>query len=129
MVNLEYYNKMIRAIRFELTASGSAFADATIPPSFLERVQGWFVDQVEVVPGSPAPTANSDLVILDEDGLDILGGSGVNLVSDTTTTGAVPSTGGQNKRTAIRTNLTVRVTGNAVSGAALEVVLVLVREV
>jgi hypothetical protein len=39
--------------------------------------------EVDFVPGSPAPTANYDIVLNDERGVDVLSGQGANL-SDTT---------------------------------------------
>jgi hypothetical protein len=43
----------------------------------LEWVEGWFCFLLETIPGSPAPTADYDIVVEDAYGVDVVGGAWV----------------------------------------------------
>jgi hypothetical protein len=125
------YAENVREIVFQCvgdSANGSIPNTEMDKPSY-EIAQGWFLDSVETVPGSPAPTADSDVVVNDEHGLDLLNGNGTDLLNDTAVKAVVPSIGGQNKRVPVRGKLTIGVSGQSVNLAQYKIILVLVKEV
>ena len=123
----ESYSKNVRTITFHCVGgTGGEAGQIPITPieeRFLSPIQGWYLDSVEIVPGTPGPTTLGNLFVLDEYDLDVLGGNGVNLFHATNTLGTVPSIDGQNKRIPIRRNLWLSVTGVVVESAQYRVLL------
>jgi hypothetical protein len=62
------------------------FTDYTIPGGKVKGV----LERLVVDPGATAPTNLYDVTIVDEDGVDVLGGGGANLLTATTEEKAVP---------------------------------------
>ncbi len=119
----------VQKLTFSCTGDSS---DGSIPDSatssiYTDEIVGWYLDQVIVDPGATAPTADSDVVINDEWGFDLLGGNGSNLLHSSTTKTTIPATDGQNKRQPVLGALTLSVTNQSVNSATYDVILVLVR--
>jgi hypothetical protein len=119
-----------RVATVKLACVGDA-SDGTIPDTNLSsaiqtKINGWYLDMVICNPGATAPTADSDVYIKDEDGLDLLGGNGVDLLHNTTTKATVPSTDGQAKQQPVRGTLTLDVDNQSVNSATYDVILIFV---
>lgn len=124
------YSENVREIIFHCIADA---ADGSVPDTEFDNevyksAQGFFLDSVEIVPGATGPTADSDLVVEDEHGLDILGGNGADLIENATVAATIPKVDSQVKRVPIRGKLTSKVTNNSVNSAVFDIIFVLVRE-
>lgn len=67
-------------VTFTCTADSVAasYPDTAIATNTMAYLSGWYLDMVEINPGSTAPTANYDVYLLNANGTDILGGAGEN---------------------------------------------------
>lgn len=104
----------LKKLTFEWTADTDGSVDAV---SSNIRFDG-IPQAVEVVPGTPSPTASYAITLKNEYGRDILGGGGTGLSATaaaalTPSPEGVPVTGG----------LTLAITGNSVNGAKGKVVI------
>ena len=120
---------MARIVKFTIVCDDGAAAMTHTPISTIltAYIRGWYLDQVLVNPGATKPTADSDIYLNNADGLDILGGNGVDLLDDEDTTACVPSTDGQNKQQLIHGVLTLDMDNNAVNAALFTVTLIFVQ--
>lgn len=80
-----------------LTWTCAANADGTIPSNattsaILNEIDGYYITEVRIVPGLPAPTDAYDISIKDVSSIDMLGGSGAN-ASNATATRVIPASG------------------------------------
>lgn len=73
------------------------------------------LERIITDPGVTAPTSNYDITVLDEDGIDVLGGGGMNRHASTTEEAACPL-GSYFLRT-LSNVLTLAIANNAVNGA------------
>jgi hypothetical protein len=108
---------MINTKTFNWTAGASgAVADMEVDDLFLSGGYGYSLHSMATVPGSPAPTDNYDITIEDVDGIDVLGGAGMN--RDTANAERVmPLYGSTPHPTPINGKLTIKIANNAVNGA------------
>jgi hypothetical protein len=107
---------MIRVHTIDWTAAADgSVADIPIDELFLTGY-GYSLHSMATVPGSPAPTDNYDITIEDVDGIDVLGGAGMN--RDTANAERVmPLYGSTPHPTPINGKLTIKIANNAVNGA------------
>ena len=118
-----------RIVKFTVVCDDAAatMTDTAINTALTSYIRGWYLDTVIVNPGTTAPTAASDIYLTNADGLDILGGSGVDLLDDADTTGCVPSVDGQNKQQLVHGVLTLDMDNNAELAATFTVTLIFVQ--
>lgn len=83
----KFLDRASRPVR-KITLSWVADGSGNVSGNLTDYVGGELL-RVVFDPGSPAPTANHDIVLNDESGLDVLAGRGANL-SATATTHVVP---------------------------------------
>jgi hypothetical protein len=106
-------------------ASNGTVGDVSITASehaFLSGY-GFYLYSIETDPGTPAPTDNYDVKVLNARGRDILGAKGDNR-DETTTEEAFPAGGSQSLQSTTDLPLTLNITGNSVNGAKGSVKLV-----
>lgn len=101
----------IEIIRVAWTGDAS---DGTVPDTSLGVVAGQ-LERITTNPGSTAPTANYDITVEDEDGLDMLGGAGANRHTSNSEEAALPL-GTYFLRTVADT-LTFKLAGQSVASA------------
>jgi hypothetical protein len=90
----------------------------TVPVTLIQAqaipiVQGYRVINIETVPGSPAPTNNYSITLLDTIGVDVLAGAAANVVSSANAQGFA----GSPTSSPIFGSLSLSITGQAVAGA------------
>jgi hypothetical protein len=103
-----------RVVMFECTANTTTgtFDDVDTSAAVLNDIQGYYIKEVRIDPGSTAPTDAYDIVINDVLGIDLLGGEGVN-ASNVTSTRVLPKDG----YPLVDDTLTLAITGNSVNAA------------
>jgi hypothetical protein len=89
-------------------------------------LRGLFLYSVKAYPGSPAPTDASDLTITDQDGIDLLGGRGVDLIDNTTMTSVCAGTPITDMPMPVTGPLTINITNNVVNAAVIHLKLLFV---
>lgn len=118
-----YTNSQPFLVTFTCTADASngSFPSTAMPGVIASsQVQGYFITRVEVVPGSPNPTAGYKMTITDANGVDELGGNAGNLsasVAQIFSTGAAV--------TPINGAEMLNITGNTVNSANVTVLVFL----
>ena len=117
---------MIRVHTIDWTAAANgSVADIPIDELFLAGY-GYSLHSMVTDPGSTAPSDNYDITIEDSDGVDVLGGAGVN--RDTANTERVmPLYGTTPHPCPINGALTVKIAGNIVNAATGKIKLYFVR--
>jgi hypothetical protein len=111
-------DEALETITINWTAhTDGSFTDYVIPGG---RVNG-VLERIVVDPGATAPTAAYDVTIVDEDGVDVLGGAGANLQTATTEEKACPL-GTYFLRT-LANVLTLKIANNSQNGAVGKIVL------
>lgn len=78
---------------------------------------------VKVIPGTTGPTADSDMTITDEYGVDLLGGKGTNLIKNAAKTWALFGPSGYYISPIVTGELTLTITGNSVNSATITIVI------
>lgn len=86
-------------------------ADGSYPATASYPINGWII-RVETNPGSTAPTALWDLTLLDQDGLDVMGGVLANRSATATEHVLAP-------QPYVRGAVTITPTGNSVNSAVV----------
>ena len=101
-----------------LNFTGDAAA-ATVPDTLIDRPIAGDLVKVTTNPGTPAPTANYDIALNDEDGVDVMGGALANRATATSEVaypmdpaGAVYPSG-----VPVAGSLTMKITNQAVNSA------------
>lgn len=128
-VNWQSGTEAIKTITFAWTADDS---DHTVPATALTAanltaIDGWFLYFVETDPGATAPTDDYDIELIDENGLDILGGACID--RDTADTERIrPLAGSEQLSIPIDGNFTFTLTNNSVNSAVGICKLYFVRE-
>jgi len=91
----------------------------TIPGIIGNDLTGLYLYRATTKPGVVTPTSESDLTITDENNLDILGGSGTNLISSSIITSCVPRViaGSVSVSQPIASEITLNITNNSVNSA------------
>lgn len=84
-----------------------------------KNLNGYYLYEVKIVPGGTGPTDDSDLYIKDSDGIDLLGGLGVDKIDNATTSHFQPSFYPR-----INSVLTASVSNNSVNGAVFTITLI-----
>jgi len=112
----------VRSIVVTATASNTdaSFPTATLFGLGLTDISGALL-AIATNPGSPAPTDNYDITLVDGDGLDRLNGVGVD--RDTTTSERAAVTGSPYFTQGELGSLTLTITGNAVNSAVVVITL------
>jgi len=103
----------VTVLEFDYTADSSG---ATVSPTASSGTATGYVFMVVTDPGSPAPTDDYDVALLDGDGADILGGAGANR-DQADSEQITPAIGGAYAPRFVNGALTLQVTGNAVNSA------------
>lgn len=98
-------------------------ADGSFPATAVPAFEGRLI-AIETNPGSPAPTDNYDITLVDSEGFDRLGGAGAN--RDTSTTESAAITGGYAARGEA---LLLTIVNNAVNSAPIVVTLLYTADV
>lgn len=122
-------NAIIRILKIEwaTNAGAAVIPDYVLTAADLEFIRGWNLFMAVTDPGSTAPTANYDITITDQYGVDVMGGQLENR-SDTESEQVVPKIGGvYGGRTMDGGAVTVAWANNAVNDATGTLVLFLGR--
>lgn len=120
-----------RIAKLVLTCVGDA-SDGGFPATILNDLQTEFdlrglqLYSIKVIPGLTAPTDSSDITITDEDGVDLLGGKGTNLISDTLKTWALFGPAGYSVSALITGDVTINISGNSVHSATIKIIIELI---
>lgn len=93
---------------YTMTADAS---DGSFPATASYPINGWII-RVETNPGSTAPTANYDITLTDQDGLDVMGGVLANRSATATEHVLAP-------QPYVRGAVTITPTGNSVNSAVV----------
>jgi len=102
---------------------------ATFPATVLNdlqtahRIEGLQLYSIKTIPGGTAPTADSDITITDEYGVDLLGGKGTNLISDTAKKWALFGPQNYTASALITGDVTINIANNSVKSAEITVVI------
>ena len=83
-------------------------------------LRGLKLYSVATIPGAVGPTDNSDMTLLDRYGIDILAGTGSNIIDNTALNRVVI---GGASAVLVTGDLTITITGNSVNSAAFTIVL------
>lgn len=71
----------VRVYKYEWTANASGVVNSSVQTA-LSKISGEIL-KVVTIPGSPTPTDNYDITLLDADGVDVLAGQGADRSSST----------------------------------------------
>lgn len=96
--------------------TGAVPATLAAPMVLNSYLNGCVATQVEIIPGSPAPTANYAVTLKDAQGVDVAGGQLVNLSATAPTYFVINGP-------PINSALTLNLTGNTAAGASGQVIL------
>ena len=110
------------------TTPGTAVS--ALPKSIMEAIEGAFIFTFATVPGSTGPTDDSDLQILNAEGVTIVSatGNGADVIDETTITSVIygdgPTAGSTNHYPLADTSVwTVTVTNNAVNSSSFTLII------
>jgi hypothetical protein len=115
----------------QVTAEVTAHIDGTVDDTYLSDstnkkltfFKGYRLSTVRVFFGSPAPLENSDLELIDSfNGVDALGGAGLNTIDNATNSSFLPLIGSTQYEVPVYGPLKLHVTGNNVNGAKFRIV-------
>lgn len=114
-----------------LTCTADA-ANASFPATILNDLQSQFLLEglqlysIKTIPGATAPTADSDITVTDEYGVDLLGGKGTNLISNTAKKWALFGPQNYTASALITGDVTINISNNNVNSAVLTIVIELI---
>ena len=116
-----YDSGRLKILTFSWTAdsSNAKVPGAVTSVSTTNALQGYYIYMVVTKPGSPAPTSNYDIILNDQDGMDMMGGTLANR-SATAVENAVPKVDTTNTLYGgrfVNGNITLLVDGNLVNSA------------
>lgn len=117
--------------KLTLTCVGDA-SDGGFPAAILNDLQteydlrGLQLCSIKVIPGATAPTDSSDITITDEDGVDLLGAKGTNLISATLKTWALFGPAGYTVSALITGDVTINISNNIVHSATIKIIIELI---
>ncbi|MFA6282271.1 MAG: hypothetical protein WCY05_07220 [Candidatus Omnitrophota bacterium] len=117
--------------KLTLTCVGDA-SDGGFPATVLNDLQteydlrGLQLYSIKVIPGLTAPTDSSDITITDEDGVDLLGAKGTNLISATLKTWALFGPSGYTVSALITGDVTINISNNIVHSATIKIIIELI---
>ena len=122
-----------QVVKVTLTCTASADAH-TYPATVVNTLdnvsdydlRGLSLHSVKAIPGTTGPTDNSDLTITDENGVDLLGGKGENIIDNATLSFVPAGPGAFAQPAPITGNITVNLSGNSVDSAVVTLVLLFV---
>ena len=105
-------------------ATGGAIPDTVTTAPENEFLRGFSLYKAEIYPGTPAPTANSDVYLKTSGGVDLLGGNGVDALDAATVSDIPASVDGQSATQPINQGdtLTLSVENQAVNSAQYVIV-------
>ena len=115
----------------QVTAEVTAHIDGTVDDTFLSDstnkkltfFRGYRLSTVRVFFGSPAPLENSDFELIDSfNGVDALGGAGLNTIDAATNNSFLPLIGVTPYEVPVYGPLKLHITGNNVNGAKFRIV-------
>lgn len=89
-------------------------------------IRGLQLYSMKVIPGSTGPTADSDVTITDEYGVDLMGGKGTDLLKNSAKSWALFGPSGYSVSALITGNITITITNNSVNSAVITIVLELI---
>lgn len=120
-------------VKVFLTCTASA-DDHTYPETIVNTLEnvsdydlrGLSLYSVKAIPGTTGPTDNSDLTITDEDGVDLLGGKGENIIDNATSSFIPAGPGAFAQPAPITGDITINLSGNSVNSAVVTLVLLFV---
>lgn len=75
---IEGIKNIFRVVTFTCVGDVSAgtIPDTPTTDAITAKIIGMYLLKAQIIPGTPAPTANSDVAINDANGIDMLGGNG-----------------------------------------------------
>ena len=116
-----------KVVTFSCTgdASGGAISDTATTALITEQIKGCYLVKVQMLPGSTGPTADSDVYIKDDNGIDLLDGNGVDNLDNATDRETYAQIDGQAALQPVISALTLDVDGNSVNSATYEIKLIL----
>ena len=105
-------------------ATGGAIPATTTTAPENEFLRGFSLYKVEIIPGTPAPTANSDVYLKNSNEVDLLGGNGVDALDAATVSDVPASISGQAATQPINQGdtLTLSVENQAVNSAQYKII-------
>ena len=116
----------------QVTAEVTAHTNGTVDDTYLSNslntkltfYKGYRLSVVRVFFGSPAPLENSDIELIDSfNGVDALGGAGLNTIDAATNNSFLPLIGVTPYEAPVYGPLKLHVTGNNVNGAKFRIVM------
>ncbi len=117
--------------KLTLTCVGDA-SDGSFPATILNDLQteydlrGLQFYSIKVIPGVTPPTDSSDITITDEDGVDLLGAKGTNIISATLKTWALFGPAGYSVSALITGDVTINISNNIVHSATIKIIIELI---
>ena len=120
-----------KVVTFSCTgdSSGGGIPDTTTTQIVTDQIVGCYLIKAQMLPGSTGPTANSDVYIKDDNGIDLLNGNGVDKLDNATDSEAYAQIDGQPALQPIISALTLDVDGDSVASAVYEIKLICVAAV
>ncbi len=115
--------KKKNAVRVNIThtcgAASAAFTATTLNAAIMKVIKGMMLHKMSTNPGATAPTDNWDITLVDENGIDMLGGTGGNRHTTNSQT-VFPQKGTDAPGDVmVGTVLTPTITGNSVNAAII----------
>jgi hypothetical protein len=89
-------------------------------------IMGFYLYHVKVWPGATAPTDASDLTLTDQDGVDLLGARGTDLIDETSLTSCCAGSTNTEMPMPITGPITINISNNAVNAAIINIKLLFV---
>lgn len=108
-------NKLILDVTFDTDGSFTSTA-------LTHKIDG-FLLALETNPGSPAPTDNYDITLIDEEGLDVLQGNGVDRDTTNTEMVAIDLDGYFHPPVTRDQTLTLTISGNTINSATVRIII------
>jgi len=108
------------AATYPATTLSQFFVDASGRTYVMPGLQLY---SVKVIPGTTGPTADSDMTITDEYGVDLLGGKGTDLIKNSAKTWALFGPSGYYISPMVTGELTLTITNNAVKSAVITIII------
>jgi hypothetical protein len=120
-------------MKIKLTCTGDA-SNGTIPATVINTLaniadvdlRGKKLYEAKAYPGGTAPTDATDVTITDEDGIDLLGGRGADLVDATSKTYIAVGPASTYQPALITGNMTLNISNQAVHSAVFYIILTIV---
>ena len=121
-------SKVALVVTFTCTADASdgSFPATATSTDITNAIKGYYLYKLITNPGTTAPTANYDITITDEDGIDIMGGNAMNRHTSNSES-TYPMIGTQPFAQPIIGPITLNITNNSVNSAGIVIKAIFVK--